>query len=88
MTLYFGIRGRELQCLLRKTDLQLHTNGHGVKYVKLSTDFAKKNYQQRGITTPSGRIQNLDQVHSIDMLIKKLNPECDRLFQRPRINYM
>ena len=36
MTLHFGIHGRELQCLLRKTD------EHGAKYVKLGTDFATK----------------------------------------------
>ena len=87
VTLHFGIRGCELQCLLRKTDLQFHTDEHGAKYVKLGTDFAQKNHQLEGIATPSGRIQNLDQVHSIEMLISKLNPECDRLLQRPRINY-
>ena len=29
----------------------------------------------------------MDLVLSIEMLIRKLNSECDRLFQRPRINY-
>ena len=87
MTLLFGIRGRELQCLLRKADLQFHTNKHGAKYVKIGTNFAQIKQQLGAIATPSGRIQNLDQVQSIDILISKLNPECDRLFQRPRINY-
>ena len=40
VTLHFGIHGRELQCLLRKTD------EHGAKYVKLGTDFAPKNTSQ------------------------------------------
>ena len=87
ITLHFGIRGRELQCLFRKDDLVFHTDEHGAKYVKLGTDFAQKNHQLGGIATPAGRIQNLDQVHSIEMLISKLNPECERLFQRPRTNY-
>ena len=67
--------------------MQFHTDEHGAKYVKRGTEFAPKNRPLGGIATPSGRIQNLDQVHSIDMLISKLNPECDRSFQRPRINY-
>ena len=61
VTLHFGICGRELQCLLRKTDMQLHTNEHGAKYVILGTDFAQKNYQLGGTANPSGRIQNMDQ---------------------------
>ena len=81
VTLHFWIRGRELQCLLRKID------EYGAKYVKLGTDFAPNKHQLGGIATPCGRIQSLDQVHSIDMLISKMNPEWDRLFQRPRINY-
>ena len=85
VTLHFGIRGRELQCLLRKTDLQILTDEHGAKYVKLGTDFAPK-------TSPARRNCNSfwkdsKRGPSPDILISKLIPESDRIFQRPRINY-
>ena len=41
VNLHFRSRGRELQCLLRKTDLQFHTDEHGAEYVKLGNNLPK-----------------------------------------------
>ena len=86
VTMHFGIRERELQCNTRKKDLVFLKDDNGDDYIKLGTDFAQKNHQLGAIAAPAGRIQNPLQVFSVQRLISRLHPECDRLFQRPKEN--
>ena len=53
----------------------------------LGTDFAQKNHQLGAIAAPASRIQNASQVFSVRRMISHLHPECDRLFQRPKLSY-
>eukprot|EP00117_Sycon_ciliatum_P022438 scpid99806/ scgid19360/ len=64
VTMHFGIRGRELQCNMRKQDLLILKDSNGQEYIQLATDFAQKNHQLDTIATPAGRIQKDTQVLS------------------------
>ena len=91
LTLHLGLRGRELQAKLTKSDLEIGNDGNG-EYIQLSTDFATKNYQ--GGTSGStrrnmgeGLITDNCQIISFKTMMQKLHPDCPRLFQRVRAHY-
>ena len=72
---------------MRKQDHVFLKGGNGEGYIKLATGFAQKNHQLGAIATSAGRIQNPAQVLSVQRLISRLHPECDRLFRRPKAQY-
>ena len=86
ITLHFGLRAREVQVQLRKTDLVFNEGKDGV-FITLATDFSSKNCQGgasgRDFNTV-GRIDNPQQVAAIRLLLEKLHPAIDRFFQRAR----
>ena len=86
VTLHFGLRAREVQASMRKGDLVLCRDANGKEYFTLSTDFVTKNHQNDSSAQTAGCIQDSHQVFSIKMYLSKLNPSCDRLFQRPNID--
>ena len=88
VTYHFSFRAREVQAGLRKTDLLLQKDQSG-EFFSLGTDFCTKNSQgglKGGESKVSvGRIQDVQQVKAIKLLLSKLNPACDRLFQRAKL---
>ena len=44
ITYHLGLRGRELQCKLRKNDLEIFTH-NGNEYCQLASEFGTKNHQ-------------------------------------------
>lgn len=87
-TLHFGLRPQELQGKLRKSDLGFREDETG-ESVALSIDFCSKNCQ--GGAGDVSLKQSADpNIHSkvvavqLRLSLKKLNPNCDCLFQRAR----
>eukprot|EP00117_Sycon_ciliatum_P032756 scpid78579/ scgid25336/ len=72
--------------MMKKNDLVLCKDDSGAEYFTLSTDFITKNHQNDTSALTPGRIQDSHQVFSIKMYLGKLNPVCDRLFQRPNVD--
>ena len=81
ITLHFGLRAREVQVQLRKTDIVFNEGKDGV-FITLATDFSSKNCQGgssgRDFNTV-GLIDNPQQVAAIHLLLEKLHPAIDRL---------
>lgn len=85
LTMHFGLRGREVQAKMLKTDIKICAGEEG-EYIRLRTDFATKNYQGgsgssrrdigEGLTTDKGDIL------PFKILLRTLHPDCPRLFQR------
>ena len=88
ITLHLSLRGRELQRKLTKNDLIKKTDENGRSYYELNADFATKNHpggvNDKHSPGNAGRIQDPDQVLSIDLLLSSLNPAREELFQRPK----
>ena len=90
LTYHHGLRGREVQCRLTKeswTPLQgqrrqrlLHVKHELQHQEPPGWRFGKYGNKQ------AGRIQCPQQVLAISILLQHLNPDCNRLFQRPRRN--
>eukprot|EP00117_Sycon_ciliatum_P038685 scpid6132/ scgid28703/ len=88
-TYHFGLRGRELQAKLRKQDLDFIVVD-GSTYCQLAAEFATKNNQGGAtsrISPDAGIICKPDDVQCLRFYLRKLNPNCDRLFQRPKTRY-
>ena len=88
ISFHFCLRGREMQALMRTSDLEIQEE-NGSEVITLSTSFATKDYQggTSGAEEVSiGRIQQPKQVDVIKLLISKLHPSSDRLFQRAKKN--
>ena len=86
ITLHFGLRAREIQVQLRKSDLEFRSDDSG-DYFVLNKDFASKNCQggTKGREFETiGRVQNAHQVKALRLFLSKLNPGVERLFQRAR----
>ena len=86
ITLYFGLRAREVQVQLNESDLVFNEDKDG-EFITLGTDFQSKNCQGRAAGrefSTVGRIDNVRQVARIKLFLQKLHPEIDRLFQRAR----
>ena len=86
MTMHFGLRGHEVQVQLKKSDLEFKEDDSG-EFVVLSTDLASKNCP--GGTAGKefatvGRVNDVQQVAAIRLLLQKLHPEVDRVFQRAK----
>ena len=85
LTLHFALRGSEVQIQLKKSDIKFEKDGKGEEYVVLSTDFMSK-ICRGGIDGRSfqtcGRMQEEKQVSAMQLLLEKLHPEVERLFQR------
>lgn len=86
MTLHFGLRGREVQARMKKTDIEFRADETG-EFVVLTRDFCSKNCQGgiggREFVT-AGRLQDSKQVAAFRLLLSKLHPDNERLFQRAR----
>ena len=90
ITLHFGLRAREVQVQLRKSDLEFHSDDSG-DYFVLNKDFASKNCQggTKGREFETiGRVQNANQVKALRLFLSKLNPGVERLFQRARMGFV
>ena len=85
VSLHFCLRGREIQCQLRKEDFIFKKDENGDDYIVLSRDFLSKNHQG-GLTgtghTSAGCITDPTQVSAVRRYLSVLHPACDRLFQR------
>ncbi|XP_065198987.1 uncharacterized protein LOC135830688 [Sycon ciliatum] len=90
ITLHLGLRGREVQRKITKTDVEFGTDGHG-EFARLSADFATKNYQGgRGSArrdAGAGKITDRGQLLSLRVMMTHLHPDCPALFQRAKQNY-
>lgn len=90
MTLHFALRGREVQSKMKKTDIEVLHDETG-EFVVPTRDFCSKNCQGgidgREFVT-AGRIQGPKQVAAIRLLLAKLHPDNERLFQRARQGIM
>ena len=79
-----------MQVQLKKSDLEFREDDIG-EFVVLSTDFASKNSPGgaagREFATV-GRVNDVQQVAAIRLLLQKLHPEVDRVFQRARAGEM
>ena len=86
MTMHFGLRGHEVQVRLKKSDLEFKQDDSG-ECVVLSTDFASKNcpggIAGREFATV-GRVNDPRQVAAMRLLLEKVHPDVDRIFQRAR----
>ena len=86
MTMHFGLRGHEVQVRLKKSDLEFKQDDSG-EFVVLSTDFASKNcpggIAGREFATV-GRVNDPRQVAAMRLLLEKVHPDVDRIFQRAR----
>ena len=90
ITLHFGLRAREIQVQLRKSDLEFRSDDSG-DYFVLNKDFASKNCQggTKGREFETiGRVQNAHQVKALRLFLSKLNPGVERLFQRARMGFV
>lgn len=85
LTLHFALRGSEVQIQLKKSDIVFKTDACGKEYIALSTDFMTKNCRG-GLDGRSfetfGRMQEEQQVSAMRLLLQKLHPDIERLFQR------
>lgn len=87
VTLHFGLRARELQSKLTKTDFEIVTRENGTEMIVLSTAFATKNHSGASSSDddPScGQIQDDLQIESFKKLLQKSNPENEKLFQKAK----
>ena len=90
ITLHCGLRAREIQVQLRKSDLEFRSDDSG-DYFVLNKDFASKNCQggTKGREFETiGRVQNAHQVKALRIFLSKLNPGVERLFQRARMGFV
>ena len=84
ISLHFVLRGSEVQIQLKKTDVEFHFDPSGKEYVVLSTDFMSKNCSGGLKGCPfelCGRLQKEQQVAAMHLLLEKLHPKVERLFQ-------
>lgn len=85
LSIHFCLRGREIQCQMKKDDLVFSTDENSVQTVTLSKDFVSKNHQgglSGSAFSSLGCIQDPVQVATLSRYISFLSPKCDRLFQR------
>ena len=89
ISLHFCLRGREVQCQLKKDDLVFTEYEDGKWMVTLAKDFLSKNHQG-GLAGSSfssaGCITDPKQVSVLRMYLTHLHPELDRLFQRAHVS--
>ena len=86
ITMHFCLRGGEVQCMVRKSDL-VFNGSDGKESIRLATDFMSKNHSG-GVAgtsfTSTGTITDDTQVKAIRKYLSHLHPDCDRLFQRAK----
>ena len=84
VTLHFCLQGAEIQCKLRRSDLEFTTIA-GEEAIVLRRDFMSKNHRgglSGSETETSGAITDPQQIAVVRHYLGKLNPKQDRLFQR------
>ena len=86
---YFGRRGRENWCELTKDSFQVGHNAEGEAYLALAKTERSKNHQG-GAKRADQHYVNAkiygDLPSDYQFYLSKLNPACDRLFQKPSKN--
>lgn len=89
VTFHFCLRSSEVQSQLRKEDLVFCTDQQGKQYICLRKDYVSKNHQgglRQSSPETDGRIVNQEHVEAVALLLSKLDPTCDRVFQMPLKN--
>ena len=87
ITLHLGLRGKEVQGRLQRSDFDFITDATGVSCLKLSTAFSTKNHQATSAEVSTGRITHPQQLAIVKKLFDKMNPNNDYIFQRARDNF-
>ncbi|KAK3093105.1 hypothetical protein FSP39_011083 [Pinctada imbricata] len=87
IVLYFGRRGRENIHLLKLSDFSAKRDGEGNLYIYMDKDELTKNHQDDPNSAEGRMYQLIDDpmcpVRSFMKYKRLLNPDCNRLFQRP-----
>ena len=82
---HFALRSAEVQVQLKKSDLSFETDGEGKEYVALKRNFVSNN-AKGGLCgrefVCDGRMYEQKKISAIRLLLSKLHPEVDRIFQR------
>ena len=85
VTTHFVLRSAEVQVQLKKSDLSFKTDGEGNKYVALKRDFVSKN-AKGGLNgrefVCDGRMCEQKKISALRLLLSKLHPDVNRVFQR------
>lgn len=87
VTTHFCLRGGEIQSKLSKSDL-VFSSPDGKERITLATDFMSKNHSGglKGTSFSTiGCIEDDAQIATIKTYLERLNPNCDRLFQRANL---
>ncbi|XP_033759203.1 uncharacterized protein LOC117341461 [Pecten maximus] len=89
LMLHFGRRGRENLATLTRQDFAVGRDDEGALYVYKTTDELTKNHQDDSQKSSDGRMYEVKEsmecpVRSFVKYIRRLNPNCSRLFQKAR----
>lgn len=88
--IHFGRRGRENLATLTRQDFAVQPDPEGTLYIYKTHDELTKNHQTDSEKSSDGRMYEIKgsdrcPVRSFVKYIRRLNPNCNKLFQQPKL---